>query len=317
MSDERPPPAPLPEPGRIETVAPGVRRLVVPNGGPFTASGTCTYIVGRGRVAVIDPGPDHAGHRTALLAGLAGEEVAAILVTHTHADHSLGAAPLAALTGAPTMGGGPHRLARPPRPGEVALEAGADMAFRPDRILAHGERVEGPGWAVHAIATPGHCPNHLAFALPHAGMLFSGDHVMGWSTTVVAPPDGAMTDYMASLVRLLDRPERLMLPGHGGVVTEPQRLIRATLNHRRMREAAVLARLRGGDATIPALVDALYAGLAPALRNAAALTILAHLEALMTEGRAACELRRSDPDQRDPDHGNLDQPGLGGRYRAL
>lgn len=300
MSGDLPPSSDLPPAGRIDEVAPLVRRLVAPNGGPFTATGTCSYLVGRGQVALIDPGPDDPHHRAALLEALRGETLAAILVTHTHRDHSMGARALSALTGAPTMGAGPHRPARPPRAGETPLEAGADREFVPDRQIQDGEAVSGPDWTLAALATPGHCANHLAFALPEQNLLFSGDHVMAWSTTVVAPPDGSMADYMASLARLVGRPETLALPGHGGAIADPQRLVRAIIQHRRMREAGLLARLEAGQHTIPALVDAVYAGLNPALRGAAALNVLAHLEALVDERRVLCE----------------GEPGLNGRYRA-
>ncbi|KMO43333.1 beta-lactamase [Methylobacterium variabile] len=279
-----------PASGRIETVSPLVRRLVCPNAGPFTQSGTCTYLVGRGRVAVIDPGPDRPEHRAALLAALDGETVEAILVTHTHRDHSPGARPLKAATGAPILGCGPHRPAREVRGAEQGrLDAAGDAEHRPDRELAEGESVAGPGWTLTALATPGHTMNHLAFAFPEEQALFSGDHVMAWSTSIVAPPDGAMGPYMASLDKLRDRTETVYWPGHGGPVREPQRFVRGLLSHRRARETGILERLEVGERTIPGLVAALYSGLDPMLRPAAALSVFAHLEDLVERGRAATD----------------------------
>ena len=278
-----------PESGILVEVAPLVRRIVCPNPGPFTFTGTCTYVVGRGRVAVIDPGPDSPEHLASLTRALAGETVSHIVVTHTHRDHSPGARALKAATGAPIWGCGPHRAARPAAAGEARLDMGGDVDHVPDREMADGDVLEGSGWTLAALATPGHTANHLAFACPEAGALFSGDHVMGWSTTVVAPPDGSMRDYMVSLDRLRNRPESVFLPGHGGPVREPGRFVRALAHHRRQREAAILARLAVGDRTIPAIVAAIYQGLAPALTGAAALSVLAHLEDLVERGLAACD----------------------------
>src|SRR5580658_3579850 len=202
-------------PGRVEEVMPGVRRLLVDNPGPFTFKGTLTYIVGQGRVAVIDPGPIDEAHAAALLAAVAGETVTHILVTHTHRDHSPGAARIKAATGARTCGEGPHRAARPLHIGEAPrLDASNDTDFRPDQPLAEGDVVSGRDFALEAITTPGHTANHMAYALRGHDLLFSGDHVMGWSTSIVAPPDGAMSDYMASLDKLARRNESVYLPGH-------------------------------------------------------------------------------------------------------
>jgi hydroxyacylglutathione hydrolase len=284
-------------------VAPRVRRLTAENPSPFTFHGTNTYLVGDGSaVAVIDPGPDDPRHLAAILAALGGADVSHILVTHTHRDHSPGAAALAAATGAPTHGAGPHRPARPPHPDETdRLDAGGDSDFVPDLVLANGEVVAGEGFALTAVATPGHTGNHLAFALDGDAWLFSGDHVMAWSTSIVAPPDGAMADYMASLARLAARPERHYLPGHGGVVAEAPAYVAALAEHRRGRERAIRDRLEAGDATIPAIVEAVYRGLDPALSGAAGLSVLAHLEDLAGRGLVAA----------DP------QPGLTARFRPL
>ncbi|AWN37578.1 MBL fold metallo-hydrolase [Methylobacterium radiodurans] len=275
----------LPEAGRFEALTPLVRRLVAPNASPFTASGTCTYVVGRGQVAVIDPGPEDPGHLDRLLGGLAGETVAQVVVTHTHRDHSPGARLLKARTGAPIVGCGPHRAARALGAGELPmLDASADREHRPDRELAEGEEISGPGWTLEAVGTPGHTMNHLAFALPEENALFSGDHVMAWSTSVVAPPDGSMRAYMASLDKLRTRDEAVYWPGHGGPVRDPRRFVRGLAHHRRQREAAIRARIAAGDADIGAIVAAIYQGLNPRLTGAAMLSVFAHLEDLVERG---------------------------------
>ncbi|CAO4177341.1 MBL fold metallo-hydrolase [Methylorubrum aminovorans] len=280
----------LPAPDRTETLSPLVRRRICPNGGPFTASGTCSYIVGHGRVAVIDPGPAEAGHIEGLLASLEGERIAAIVVTHTHRDHSPGARLLQARTGAPIVGCGPHRAARQLAENELpALDASADREHRPDRELADDESLTGEGWTLTAVATPGHTMNHLAFALPEENVLFSGDHVMAWSTSIVAPPDGSMRAYMDSLDRLRERSETLYWPGHGGPVRDPRRFVRGLAAHRRQREAAIRARLEAGDHDIAAIVGTVYQGLAPHLRGAAALSVFAHLEDLVERGLAVTD----------------------------
>ena len=292
--------AALPPAGRLESLSPLVRRRICPNGGPFTASGTCSYVVGRGRVAVIDPGPSDAGHVEALLADLGSERIEAIVVTHTHRDHSPGARLLQGLTGAPIVGCGPHRAARELAENELpALDASADREHRPDRELADGESLHGEGWTLTAVATPGHTMNHLAFALPQENTLFSGDHVMAWSTSIVAPPDGSMRAYMASLDRLRARDETLYWPGHGGPVRDPRRFVRGLAAHRRQREAAIRARLVAGDEDIRAIVGAVYHGLSPKLLGAAALSVFAHLEDLVERGLVVTD----------------GPPLLGGRFR--
>lgn len=280
----------LPPAGRMDTLSPLVRRRICPNGGPFTASGTCTYVVGQGRVAVIDPGPADEGHIDALLDSLGDERVEAIVVTHTHRDHSPGARLLRARTKAPIVGCGPHRAARDLAANELPLlDASADREHRPDRELADGESLTGEGWTLTAVATPGHTMNHLAFALAEENCLFSGDHVMAWSTSIVAPPDGSMRAYMASLERLRERGETLYWPGHGGPVRDPRRFVRGLAAHRRQREAAIRARLEAGDADIRAIVATVYQGLAPHLRGAAALSVFAHLEDLVERGLAVTD----------------------------
>jgi glyoxylase-like metal-dependent hydrolase (beta-lactamase superfamily II) len=277
-------------PGRVEEVIPGVRRLVADNPGPFTFKGTVSYIVGRGRVAIVDPGPDDPRHIAALLAAVRGETVTHILVTHTHRDHSPAVGAVKAATGAQVLAEGPHRAARPLHVGEAKrLDVSSDLDFQPDRTLVDGEVVSGTGWTIEAVATPGHTANHMAFALREANALFSGDHVMGWSTTVVAPPDGAMCDYMASLDKLTRRDETVYLPGHGGVIRDAPGFVQAYIRHRHGREASILHRLGKGAADIPTLVRAIYIGIDPRLVGAAALSVLAHLEDLVARGLVATE----------------------------
>jgi glyoxylase-like metal-dependent hydrolase (beta-lactamase superfamily II) len=274
----------MPASGETRQVSPLIRRRVCGNAGPFTASGTCSYVVGSGEVAILDPGPADPDHIAALMDAIAGERLAAIVVTHTHRDHSPGARLLRERTGAPIVGCGPHRAARGLAEGELRLDAGADPDHDPDRIMVEGDVLAGSGWTLRAIETPGHTMNHLAFALPEDAALFSGDHVMAWSTTVVAPPDGSMRAYMASLDRLRDRDEAVFWPGHGGPVREPRRFVRALGGHRRQREAAIRARIEGGDRDIRTIVGAIYQGLNPALTGAAALSVFAHLEDLVERG---------------------------------
>lgn len=271
--------------GEAVAVATDVRRITVNNPGPFTFHGTNTYLVGRETIAVIDPGPEDDAHLAAILRATQGRPVTHIFVSHTHRDHSPLTGRLQAETGATVYAEGPHRAARPLRIGEVnPLDASADLEFVPDLALADGAVVEGDGWAIRAVHTPGHAANHVAFALEGTGLLFSADHVMGWSTSIVAPPDGAMADYMASLDRLLERDDRLFLPGHGGPVTAPQAFMRGLKAHRKMRERAILERLHQGDRTIPDMVRAIYRETDPRLHGAAGLSVLAHLEDLVARG---------------------------------
>ena len=276
--------------GQAITISPLVRRLVAPNGGPFTFTGTCTYLVGQGDVAVIDPGPELDAHLDALITAIGTARVSAIVVTHTHKDHSPLSRRLKALTGAPLIGCGPHQAARALGEGETnMLDASADHDHMPDRLMQDGEEFEGEGFTLQAVATPGHTMNHLAFALREENALFSGDHVMAWSTSIVAPPDGSMGAYMASLERLMARDETIYWPGHGGPVKEPARFVRGLLSHRRMREATIAERVQAGDRYIVSIVEKLYAGLDPKLKGAAALSVFAHLEDMVARGLVRTE----------------------------
>jgi glyoxylase-like metal-dependent hydrolase (beta-lactamase superfamily II) len=273
-------------PDTVDEVAPGVRRILCNNPGPFTFKGTVSYILGRGRVAIIDPGPIDEAHTAALLGAVRGETVTHIFVTHTHRDHSPAAAAVKAATGAPVFAEGPHRASRPLNVGEgPRLDASNDTDFRPDHALADGEVVTGNGWTIEAVTTPGHTANHMAFAFREGNLLFSGDHVMAWSTPVVAPPDGAMSDYMASLDKLARRSEAIYLPGHGGAVRDAPRFVQSYIRHRRGREESILHRLAKGEADIPTIVRAIYIGLDPRLTRAAGLSVLAHLEDLVARQR--------------------------------
>ena len=276
--------------GRADAVSPLIRRVIADNPGPFTFTGTGTYIVGRSGpgagVAVIDPGPPDDAHLAALLAAVAGQTVSHVLVTHTHRDHAPLARPFAAAVGAPIL------AARPPT-GVVhasgSLDEDEDESFSPDVVLTGGERLEGDGWTIEAMATPGHASNHMAFILREENALFSGDHVMGWSTTVVAPPDGDMAAYMASLDAVIARGFATIWPTHGAPITEPGPFLTAYRNHRLEREAQVLARLAAGDRRIGDMVPVLYAGVDPGLWPAASLSVWAHLIALERAGRVRAE----------------------------
>ncbi len=276
--------------GQVEQLSPLVRRILCDNPGPFTFKGTVTYVVGKGRVAIIDPGPDDPRHIAAVLEAVKGETVEAILVTHTHRDHSPATPAIKAATGAPVYAEGPHRAARPLNLGETnVLDASGDKDFVPDIVVKDGDVVSGTGWTLESVFTPGHTANHMAFSLREEETLFSGDHVMAWSTSIVAPPDGAMGDYMASLDKLRGREETLFWPGHGGPVREPAKFMRALSHHRKLREAAIMKRLASGDRQIPEIVAAIYEGLDPRLKSAAGLSVFAHLEDLVAKGLATSD----------------------------
>ena len=276
--------------GDAVELLPGIRRLTVNNPSPFTFHGTNSYIVGDETLAVIDPGPEDDDHFAALVAAIGGRPVSHIFVSHTHRDHSPLAARLKAMTGALTVATGPHRAARPLRIGEVnPLDASADLDFAPDIAAADGSVIDGDGWALRTIHTPGHAANHAVFALEGTGTLFSADHVMAWATSIVAPPDGAMSDYMASLDKLLARDDTLFLPGHGGALRQPAKFMRGLRSHRKMRERAILERVKAGDRTVAEMVAAIYRDTDPRLHGAAGLSVLAHLEDLVARGRVTAD----------------------------
>jgi len=266
--------------GQADQVSPLIRRVVANNPGPFTYLGTGTYIVGAGEVAVIDPGPDLDDHLEALLAATKGEKITTILTTHTHSDHSPLAHPLAKRTGATIYG-------RPaPGAGEVTLriEEDNDGLFRPDVVLADGQLVEGPGWTLEAIATPGHISNHVCFALPQENALFSGDHVMGWSTTVISQPDGDMTDYYASLDKVAARGFGILWPTHGPPITDVPPFLAAYKAHRLDRERQILDQIAAGHGRIREMVPVMYAAVDPRLHPAAAGSVYSHLIHLERQG---------------------------------
>lgn len=270
--------------GEIEQVSPMLRRVIANNPGPFTYTGTGTYIIGHGNVAVMDPGPLDEAHLDALVAALDGETVTHILITHTHRDHSPLAARLKELTGAKTYAYGPHgsgpgTSAR--TSGDVRLDASGDTDFEPDVTVDHGDVIEGRDWRVECVFTPGHTSNHMSFALAQENALLCGDHVMAWSTSVIAPPDGNMGTYMASLGLLLERDEEIYWPTHGPAVKKPTRFVSAYITHRKMREAAIVKQLKSGVTTIPEIVKQLYAEIPATLHPAAGMSVLAHMEHLI------------------------------------
>lgn len=274
--------------GALTPVLLGVRRITANNPGPFTFTGSGVYVVGRGAVAVIDPGPDLPEHFAALTGALAGERITHILITHTHSDHCGMARRLADTTGAPIYGFGPHPVRR--REDDApALDEGADYSYAPDETLCDGDIVEGNGWRLEAVHTPGHLSNHLCFALPAQKALFTGDHIMGWATSVVAPPDGDMSDYIASLEKLLTRDDEIYLPTHGAPVANPHRFVRAIKTHRLMRDAQILDHLKKGRTDIKSIVPAMYADIDKRLHKAAALNVYAHLIRLVRTGAATCD----------------------------
>jgi glyoxylase-like metal-dependent hydrolase (beta-lactamase superfamily II) len=309
--------------GEPERLSPLVRRVTAANPSRFTAEGTGTFLVGRGEVAVIDPGPALDDHVAAILGALEpGERITHLVVTHTHADHSPAAAPLQEATAAPTYGSGPHATlppedpddavtfgdpeaddpdaGRPPEGEAAAGDEGAppkeavDTAFRPDVVVRHGDVIAGPGWTLEAVHTPGHTSNHLCYGLAEERTLFTGDHVMGWSTSVITPPDGDLGDYLSSLRILLDRAEEVYRPTHSEEVRRPHDLVRAFLAHRAERTEEVLAGLAAGDRALVDLVRRIYAAYPKALWKPAASSTYAHLLALVREGRVAADAQRSD-----------------------
>ena len=274
--------------GQCETPEPLVRRVLAPNPSPFTYTGTQTYLVGTDEaLAVIDPGPDIPEHLDAIEAAIGGAKVVAIACTHTHRDHSPAAAPLAARTGAPIIGCASVKIDGQSDDGQPRLDAPFDQSYTPDRVLDDGDTISGPGWTLRAIATPGHTSNHICFALEETGALFSGDHVMGWSTSVVVPPDGDMADYMASLAKLHDREDRVYYPAHGPAVERPRQLVRGMIGHRRQRERQILRLLEEQSRAIVDMVPLMYRGVDEQLWPAAGQSVLAHLIDLERRGSVA------------------------------
>ena len=268
-----------------EAVEPLVRRVLAPNPSPYTFTGTQTYVVGEADgpdCAVIDPGPNEPAHIEAIIAAIAGRRVLAIMCTHTHRDHSPAAAPLAALSGAPIVGCAPLVLASNlPRADEAF-----DPTYAPDRVLMDGEGMRGTGWTLTAVATPGHTSNHLCYALEESGALFTGDHVMGWSTSVVIPPDGDMGDYLASLDKLMARDDVRYHSAHGAAIEKPRQLVRGMIGHRRQREAQILRLLGEAERPVSDFIPAMYKGLDSRLIPAAEMSVTAHLIDLEKRGLA-------------------------------
>ena len=311
-----------PHHGELTDVSPLLRRMVCDNPSKFTFHGTGTYVIGRGEVAVVDPGPRDDDHVARLLAALDGERVREILITHTHGDHSPAARALADATGAPVLGFGHHPSSATGEgddgttddsdwdTGEEKKEPTAeeaakaeedrekhrpDVDFTPDRRLAHGDRVEGPGWTVEAIHTPGHISNHLCFALAEEKVVLTGDHVMGWSTTIIPPPDGDLRAYMASLQLLLARDDEVLYPTHGGAITEPGTFVEALHDHRLLRTQQIVRQLETGPRSVREIVEVLYAAVARELWRPAARSVIAHLIALRDERRARPVVESASP----------------------
>ncbi len=285
--------------GKVDQLSPLIRRVIANNPSPFTYTGTGTYIIGRGAVAVIDPGPLLYEHIDAILAALdAGEQISHIFITHTHSDHSPAAFPLQEKTGAQIYGFAPqpkaenndlpaHTVETPAH--EVQMEEDADADFTPDIALTHGDIIRGDGWTLETVHTPGHMSNHLCFGLQEEKVLFSGDHVMGWSTSVIIPPDGNMQDYMNSLAILLERDDEIYWPTHGPAIPNPHEFVSDYIAHREMREAQILAQIKNGQSQIREMVNIMYRDVDTRLHPAAALSVFAHIEDLVNRNILVCE----------------------------
>ncbi len=273
--------------GVLETLTPRIRRITARNPGGFTFRGTGTYVIGHGEVAVIDPGPLIEEHIEALKRSLDQETVTHILITHTHLDHSPAAEPLKTCWQAPTLGFGPHGSGRQEK--GSGMEAGGDMEFCPDVRIRHGDRIHGKDWTIECVYTPGHTSNHMCFALLEEKALFTGDHVMGWSTSVIGPPDGNMTEYMHSLELLLDRDEEVYWPTHGTCIRDVRNYVRAFIDHRLQREQQILDCLHRGYHRIPDMVPEIYTDTDPRMHGAASRSVLAAMIRLVDTGQVRCE----------------------------
>lgn len=273
--------------GAVDQVGPGIRRVIANNPSPFTFAGTGTYILGTGNVAVIDPGPADEAHIQALLDATAGETITHVLVTHTHMDHSPGCALLRRHSDAPTFAYGPHGAGKAEE--GVPVEEGGDMNFEPDVRVTDGQVISGGDWSVECVYTPGHTSNHMCYALREAKALFTGDHVMGWSTSIISPPDGDMAAYMASLNKLLERDDALYWPTHGPSIDDPKTHVRAFIEHRQEREAQILACIDQNVELINDMVPQMYAGTPEFMYPAAARSVYAAIEYLLQRGTLTCE----------------------------
>ncbi|GHB21148.1 MBL fold metallo-hydrolase [Pseudovibrio japonicus] len=275
--------------GKLVKITEKLSRVTCNNPGALTFAGTNTFLVGQDEVVVIDPGPMDLEHLDALITAIDGRPVKAILVSHTHVDHSPLAGPLKEKTGAPIMGCGPHRRAASfANMDETPMDASSQKDFVPDEELVDGAQISVDGLVIEVVATPGHTENHLAFALPEQGVMLPGDHVMAWSTTIVAPPDGSMNAYMKSLDKLMARSETRYFPSHGGEVNNPKVFLAQLKQHRQMRSDAIVARLRAGDDDVMTMVKAIYTDVDPKLHGAAALNVLAQLDDLIAQGVVMC-----------------------------
>jgi glyoxylase-like metal-dependent hydrolase (beta-lactamase superfamily II) len=272
--------------GRMDQLTPMIRRVIARNPGAFSFHGTGTYIVGRGEVAVIDPGPLMDDHIDAILDGLVDEKITHILITHTHMDHSPAARILKERCGAPTYGFGPHGAGK--KLEGIQVEEGGDMDFVPDVSVKHGDLIQGNGWTVECVYTPGHTSNHMCFQLNEEKALFSGDHVMGWSTSIISPPDGDMTAYMESLHLLLDRDDEIYWPTHGSSISNPKDYVQSFIEHRLERETQIIAALKSGHETITDMVPGMYVDLDEKMYPAAARSVLAAMIRLIDTGKVKC-----------------------------